>query len=81
MLNKDVYNLTNSQQNIWDTELFFSNSNLNNIGGYVFIEEKVNFNLLEKALCLYVKKNDALRLKIKLIDGIPYQYFLFYPPS
>lgn len=80
MLNKDVYNLTNSQQNIWDTELFFSNSNLNNIGGYVFIEEKVNFNLLEKALCLYVKKNDALRLKIKLIDGIPYQYLEDFSP-
>lgn len=74
MLEKDVFNLTNSQKNIWDTELFFSNSNLNNVGGYVFIQEKVDFKLLEKALNLYVKKNDALRLKINLIDGNPYQY-------
>ena len=58
MLKKDVYNLTNSQKNIWDTEMFFNNSNLNNVGGYVFIEEKVNFKFLEKALNLYVQRND-----------------------
>ena len=57
MLENNIYELTSSQKNIWDTELFFSNSNLNNIGGYVFIKDKVNFTLLEKALNLYAKKN------------------------
>ena len=46
MLENDIYELTSSQKNIWDTELFFSNSNLNNIGGYVLIKDKVNFSLL-----------------------------------
>ena len=80
MLKKDVYNLTNSQKNIWDTEMFFNNSNLNNVGGYVFIEEKVNFKFLEKALNLYVQRNDALRLKIKLVDSVPYQYLEDFSP-
>lgn len=80
MLKKDVYKLTNPQKNIWDTEMFFSNSNLNNIGGYVYIEEIVDFELLEKAINLYVKKNDALRLKIGVKDGEPYQYLEEFSP-
>ena len=61
---KDVYELTSSQKNIWDTELFFNNTNMNNIGGYVFIEEIFNPIVLEKAINIFVKKNDALRIKI-----------------
>lgn len=80
MLKKDIYELTNPQKNIWDTELFFSNSSLNNIGGYVFIEEKIDLKFLEEAIHLYVKKNDALRLKIQVIDGKPYQYLEKYAP-
>ena len=64
MKDKKLLSLTNSQKNIWDTELYFSNSNLNNIGGYVFIEEDVDLKKLEKAINLYVAKNDALRFHI-----------------
>ena len=53
MLEKGFYNLTDSQKNIWDTELYFSNSSLNNNGGYVFIESEVNLPLLEQAINLY----------------------------
>ena len=58
------YELSNAQKNILDTELYFSSSNLNNMGGYVFINEKVNFEVLENAINIYINKNDALRLKI-----------------
>ena len=37
MNKKDVYELTSSQKNIWDTELFFNHTNMNNVGGYVFV--------------------------------------------
>lgn len=80
MSKKNVYPLTNPQKNIWDTELFFSNSNLNNICGCVLIEDKVDIKSLEKAIQLYVEKNDALRLKIQVIDGKPYQYLENYTP-
>ena len=71
MSKKTVYPLTNPQKNIWDTELFFSNSNLNNICGCIFIEDKIDTTALEKAIQLYVEKNDPLRIKIQEIDGKP----------
>lgn len=80
MNKKDVYELTSSQKNIWDTELFFNHTNMNNVGGYVFVEEKVDLSLLEKAIQLFVQKNDALRTKLTLIDGEPFQYVEPYSP-
>lgn len=80
MLKNKLYPLTNPQKNIWDTELFFRDSNLNNVCGCVFIEEKMNVSLLEKAIRLYVKNNDALRLRLQVIDGTPFQ-FLETDPS
>lgn len=79
-LKRKTYPLTNPQKNIYDTEIFFSNSSLNNIGGYVFIEETLNPKALEKAINFYVKNNDALRLKIQVMDGKPYQYLENYKP-
>lgn len=80
MSKENIYPLTNPQKNIWDTELFFSNSNLNNICGCVFIEDKIDTKTLKKAIQLYVEKNDAMRLKIQVIDGKPYQYLENYTP-
>ena len=37
MFKKDVYDLTNPRKNIWDTELFFNNKNVNNIIRVVLI--------------------------------------------
>lgn len=74
MLKKDVYKFTNSQKNILDTELFFDKTTINNIGGYVFFEEQLNFDCLEQAINIFVKKNDAFRLKVKSENGELYQY-------
>ncbi len=64
MLKEGFYNLTDSQKNIWDTELYFSNSSMNNLGGYVFVEDNVELPLLEQALNLFIQKNDAIRFHI-----------------
>lgn len=69
-----LYDLTAPQKSIWLTEQFGSNTSLNNIGGYVFIHDTVCFEALEKAIKLYVKRNTALNLRIKLTDGTPKQY-------
>ena len=79
-MKKDVYELTSSQKNIWDTELFADNSNINNVSGCFSINEKVDFDCLEKALNLYVQKNDGIKLKIETKDGEPYQYVDDYSP-
>ena len=73
-MEKELYNLTSPQKSIWLTEQFGANTNLNNIGGYVFIHDKVCFDDLEKALNLYVQRNSALRLRIGIENGVPKQY-------
>lgn len=56
-----LFNLTAQQKNIWNTQMFYSNSSINNIGGYVNIEQKVDFNALEKAINLFVQHTDSIR--------------------
>ena len=69
-----LYNLTNPQKSIWLTEAYYKGSNINNVGGFVSINEIVDFDALKKALVLCVKNNDALNLHIKLVNGEPMQY-------
>ena len=69
-----LYNLTAPQSSIWLTEQFGANTSLNNIGGYVFIHDKVYFDDLEKALKLYVQRNSALCLRVCLDNKVPKQY-------
>lgn len=73
-MGKFLYNLSSAQHSIWLTEQFANNSSLNNVGGYVFIHDKVNFEYLEKAINIYVKRNPATNFKIKLVNGEPKQY-------
>ena len=77
-MERKFYGLTSSQNAIWLTEEFMSNTNINNVGGYLYINEKVNFDALEKALNLYVEKNDALQLRFRIVNGVPQQYLEDY---
>jgi len=56
-MEKKLYNLTSPQYSIWLTEQFSKNTSLNNVGGYVFIHDKINFDCLKKAIEFYIKKN------------------------
>ena len=55
-----------------------SNTNMNNVGGYLYIDEVVDFVALNKALNLYIEKNDALRLRFCIDRGQPKQYLTEY---
>ena len=79
-MEKKLYSLTNPQKSIYYTEEYSNHTNLNNISGNIIIKEKVNFPCLEKALNLYVKKNDAIRIRIVMSNGIPKQYIHNYEP-
>lgn len=72
--------LSSQQKNIWNTEMFYSNTNINNIGGYFLINEPVNIDLLEKAANLYIKTNEAPRLHFDLKNGEPIQFITDYSP-
>ena len=79
-MKKKLYSLTNPQKSIYLTEEYSSNSNINNISGNIIIHEKVNFHCLEKALNIYVKKNDAIRTRIIIDHQVPKQYIHPYEP-
>lgn len=74
-MEKHIYELTNPQKSIWMTEQFYSNSNINNIVGYLKIEKNVDFVALEKAFNYFVMKNDSFKTKIIMEDSSPKQYF------
>lgn len=74
-MKKDVYELTNPQRSIWMTEQFYSNTNINNIVGYLKINKTTDFKALEKAVNYFFIKNDSFKTKITLENSNPKQYF------
>lgn len=75
-MNKDFYDFTYSQKSIWDEENFFQKSPLNNIAGFLVIDEEVDFKKLKKSILHFIKNNDNCRIKLKQLDNISaMQYF------
>lgn len=72
------YSLTNPQNSIWLTEKFYTETAVNNICGYVYISNPVNFDFLEKAINQLVKTNDSMRLKLKEENNSCIQYLDSY---
>ncbi len=66
--------LTEQQKNIWNTEMFYSGSSVNNICGYIYIDQEVDFELLEKTANLYVKHTDSMKYHFTVKDDTTYQY-------
>ena len=70
----NVYNLTVPQMNIWNTEMFYSGTAINNICGYINLDEKVDFKLLEKTANEFVEHTEVMNFHFKVEDGNPVQY-------
>lgn len=66
--------LTNPQNSIWLTEKYFKGTSVNNICGYVYIKDVVDFNVLKKSINQLVKTNDVMRFKFKEENGHCIQY-------
>ena len=58
-----MYELTNPQKSIWVTEEFYKGTSIENIGGTTFINDKVDFAKLKKAINIFTKNSDGFRLK------------------
>ena len=74
MENKDVYELTNPQKSIWLTEQYYKGTNINNVCGIANIEEKLDFETLQKAINTVIKTNSSFLINFKLEDGNLVQY-------
>ena len=80
MNNFKFYDLTIPQKSIYLTEEYATGSSVNLIGGNIIIDEPVNLDFLEKALNIFVKKNDAIRIRIHMENNKPMQYIIPYEP-
>lgn len=74
-MEKNLYDFTYSQKSIWDEEVFFNKSPLNNIAAYLVINEDVDFKKLKKALLKFIKNNDSFRIKLNKNEDKVSQYF------
>ena len=70
--------LTMPQKNVIETEYFFKNTPISNIGGYMRFNQAVDEKILEKALNEFVKQNDAVRTRLITQDGQFYQKVVEY---
>lgn len=73
-MEKKLYDLTAPQKSIYLTEQYFSGTNVNNICGTEIIEEPINFDILKKAIYLFVEHNSSFHMKLTLQDNIVKQY-------
>lgn len=74
-MKKDVYELTNAQKSIWNTELFYNGSNINNICGTINIFEPLDFDVLKQTIDLIIAENDNFHANFIIKDGSVFQTF------
>ena len=74
-MESNIYELTNPQKNIWNTELFYNNTNINNICGTITFLEKINIKVLKKVIDEIIEENDNFHTRIQIKNGKAYQYF------
>lgn len=80
-MNENVlYDLTSPQKNIWLINQMYSGTSITNICGIMKMQEKLNFELFEKALNMAVESNDGTRIKLSIQGGEIKQYISDYCP-
>ena len=73
-MSKRMYSLTSPQKSIWQTGEFYKGTSIENISGRATILEKVDFKNFEKAINLFIEKNDSFRLKFVIDNTEVKQY-------
>ncbi|CAM2140153.1 Surfactin synthase subunit 1 [Paraburkholderia tropica] len=77
------YPLTDAQKRIWYTEKFYPHTSISNLAGIgkLVSTEKIDWKLVEQAIQEFVRRNDAMRLRLRLDEnGEPVQYISEYRP-
>ncbi|MHB8063018.1 MAG: condensation domain-containing protein, partial [Ruminiclostridium sp.] len=74
MKNKEVYSLTNAQKQIIDMYEYGGKETVS-IATSFFLDDKYNYDILNRTINEIIRKNDALRIKIIKEDGVTKQTF------
>lgn len=75
------YPLTHPQSRIWHVEQSHPGTSMWNNAGTLKIHGVLDFDLLDRAVQLFLEGNESLRLRITLKDGEPVQYVAPYRPA
>lgn len=74
-MEKQYYELTNPQKNIWMVELVNDGNNINNISGLFYIKnDEFKYDIHNEVLNELIKNNEALRLNIIKKNEEAFQY-------
>lgn len=73
-----LYPLTHPQKRIWYVENIYPGTSIHNIGGLIKIYGPVDFQLLEESINLFVKHNDAIRIRLVERDEAVWQTVTAY---
>ena len=65
--------LTHPQRRIWYMEKLYPDTSLYNIGGTSRIKGKVDLTLMERAVGIFIRKNEGIRLQLFEQDGEVFQ--------
>lgn len=75
------YPLTHPQKGIWYTEKIYPNTSIGNIAATLRLKGEIDYTILEKAINIFIQKNDGMRLRVTEIEGVPQQYVAEYNPK
>lgn len=79
-MEKEYFELTNPQKSIWLTNQMYPDTPIENICGSVFIDDKVNFIALQKAINCFVEKNDSFRMEFEMTENGIRQFVSHFAP-
>ncbi len=74
-MDKQFYNLTNPQKNIWNMEQYYKGTAVNNVGGTAYFNTPLNFCKFKETIFNVLQKNDVFHLKLSVKEGIVNQSF------
>jgi len=73
-MDKKLYNLTNPQKSILLTEEYYKGTNINNICGTAIIENELDFDLLKKAISIFIENHDSFHFRLVMDNNEIKQY-------
>ena len=81
MWSKKTYPITYAQKRIWYSDVLFPHSGISNIGMKAVFKRQINKDLLKKAIRMFVKSEEAMRVHFReQHGGEPFQYVAAYEP-
>ena len=75
---KTRYALTHPQQRIWYTEKLHPGTGMWSIAGTIKVKGTIDIDKLKRAVNMFLRDNESVRLHIGSNDDVPYQYFTDY---